>query len=110
MDATRARDLLGKEVERISNVIDDVKVEVGEGSESESIGELSDNDQHPADIASETFEREKDLSILESLEYELRELEAAVRRVDDGAYGTCEACGGPIPEERLEVQPAARST
>ena len=108
MDATRARELLGKETERIENLVADVKSEVGEGTENESIGELSDNDQHPADVATETFEREKDLSILESLERELRELEAAVRRVDDGAYGICEACKAGIPEERLEAQPAAR--
>lgn len=108
MNEARARELLGSEVERIGNLIGDVKVEVGDGSENESIGELSDNDQHPADVATETFEREKDLSILDSLERELRELEAALRRVDDDTYGICEACGEQIAEERLEAQPAAR--
>lgn len=108
MDRTRARELLGREAERVGSLIGDVKVEVGEGSENESLGELSGNDQHPADVGTETFEREKDLSILESLEHELREIEVALSRVDEGTYGTCEGCGEPIPEERLEAQPAAR--
>lgn len=108
MNEARARDLLGKEVERVHNLIGDVKVEVGDESENESFGELSDNDQHPADVGTETFEREKDLSILESLERELRDLGAALQRVDDGTYGICDACGEAIPEARLEAQPAAR--
>ncbi len=35
------------------------------------------------------------------------EINAALRRIGDGTYGTCVACGAPIPFERLEVVPAA---
>src|SRR5438876_408008 len=69
-------------------------------SEDDSISELSSNDQHPADIGSETFEREKDLSILEQVEAELADVEHALRRLEDGTYGICEACGQPIDEAR----------
>lgn len=108
MDETRARDLLGQEVDRVGRIIAEVKDGLGEGSEAEELGELSDNDQHPADTGTETFEREKDIAILESLEHELHELEEALRRVDEGSYGTCEACGADLAPERLEAQPAAR--
>lgn len=108
MDEARARELLGNEVERVGRIIGEVKGGLGDGSEAEELSELSDNDQHPADIGTETFEREKDISILESLERELRELELALERVDDGTYGTCEACGAQLAPERLEAQPAAR--
>ena len=108
MDEARARELLGNEVERVQNLAENVRGETANETESESFGELSHVDQHPADTGTETFEREKDLSILESLEYELAQLEAALKRVDEGTYGTCEACGNPIPVERLEAQPAAR--
>jgi DnaK suppressor protein len=37
----------------------------------------------------------------------LDEVRRARRRVADGSYGTCEVCGIPIPEERLEVRPWA---
>jgi DnaK suppressor protein len=49
-----------------------------------------------------------DLSILEDLESELRDVEHALHRLDDGTYGTCEVCGGPIGEARLEAAPATR--
>ena len=77
-------------------------------SEDDSISELSSIAQHPADIGSETFEREKDLSILEQVEAELADVEHALRRLEDGTYGICEACGQPIDEARLEALPAAR--
>ncbi len=70
--------------------------------------ELSQADQHPADIGTEMFEREKDLSILEQVDAELQSVDRALRRLDDGTYGTCEACGGPIGAERLRARPAAR--
>jgi RNA polymerase-binding transcription factor DksA len=75
---------------------------------AESTGELTHTDQHEADVASDTFEREKDFSILEQVEAELADVERALRRLDDGSYGSCEACGGDIGDERLAVHPAAR--
>jgi RNA polymerase-binding transcription factor DksA len=77
--------------------------------EAAQSGELTHYDQHPADQASETFEREKDLSILERLEDELAEIEAALQRVDDGTYGVDEVTGEPIDPERLDALPAART-
>jgi RNA polymerase-binding protein DksA len=77
-------------------------------TEAQSISELSDADQHQADVGTETFEREKDYSILERVEGELNNVEHALKRLDDGTYGTCEACGKPIGEERLAAMPAAR--
>ncbi|MER3452920.1 MAG: molecular chaperone DnaK, partial [Acidimicrobiia bacterium] len=47
--------------------------------EDESVGELSGHDQHQADLGTETFEREKDLSILEQIEAELADVEHALR-------------------------------
>jgi RNA polymerase-binding transcription factor DksA len=77
-------------------------------SESDSLAELSSVDQHQADVGTETFNRERDLSILERVEAELDDVEHALRRLDDGSYGTCEACGRPIDDGRLEAIPAAR--
>ena len=86
---------------------------IGEFGRVRIVGErrhvqLSDYDQHPADTASETF-GEKDLSILEQLEAELEELQAALARVDDGTYGVDEVTGEPIDPERLEALPTART-
>ena len=77
-------------------------------SETDSVGELSSVDQHPADLGTETFEREKDVSIIEQVEAELADVEHALRRLDEGTYGLCEACGQPIGDARLDAIPAAR--
>jgi RNA polymerase-binding transcription factor DksA len=94
---------------RVEGLISEVRDELGVGSESEELSELSNYDQHPADTGTETFEREKDLSILDSLEAELGELEAALQRVDEGTYGIDEVTGDPIAPERLEAVPTART-
>ena len=70
---------------------------------------LAHYDQHPADTASDTFEREKDLAILEGLEAELAEIEAALQRLEDGSYGVDEVTGAPIDRARLEALPTART-
>ena len=109
MDPDAARQRLDEERTRLEGVRDAFSVEhLDEESEDESISELSRLDQHQADIGTETFEREKDFSILERVEAELNDVEHALRRIDVGTYGTCEACGRPIEEERLEAVPAAR--
>ena len=37
----------------------------------------------------------------------LAAIDAALARIDDGTFGTCEVCGKPIDEERLEALPWA---
>jgi RNA polymerase-binding transcription factor DksA len=104
-----ARERLEQERTRLVEVKETFDDEhLSDESESEAISELSSVDQHQADLGTETFEREKDLSILEQVDAELADVEHALKRLDDGTYGTCEADGKPIPEERLEALPATR--
>jgi RNA polymerase-binding transcription factor DksA len=109
MDADEARRRLEAERARLTEVRAEFDVDhLTEESESESLSELSSVDQHQADVGTETFEREKDISILEQVDAELTDVDYALRRLDDGTYGQCDFDGRPIPEERLEAQPAAR--
>ena len=103
-----ARERLQAEQTRVEGLIEGLRAEFG-SSENEDTSELADYDQHPADTASETFEREKDLSILEQLENELAELQAALERVDAGTYGIDEETGQPIDPARLDALPTART-
>jgi RNA polymerase-binding transcription factor DksA len=106
-DAARAR--LHDEVARLEGLKADFDAEgLSAESEAETLSELSSADQHQADVGTETFNREADLSILEQIEAELADVAHALRRLDDGTYGTCEACGKPIDDARLEALPAAR--
>ena len=74
----------------------------------DSVAELSTYDNHPADLATETWKRTQALALRSTLAHNLTEVGEALRRVADGTYGRCAACGGRIPEERLEARPEAR--
>jgi len=81
--------------------------DIGGLSLTEETGELvsSSNDNHLADTASETYERELDEGLEEDAQDQLREVEAALQRIEAGTYGFCSVCGKPIPVERLEAVP-----
>lgn len=68
-------------------------------------GEMASYDQHSADLAAETFEREKDLGLKDGLEIDRVKIDLALDRVAKGAYGYCLSCGNPIPEGRLRAVP-----
>lgn len=102
-----ARQRLDGELDRLERLRDEVAARVADEQAGES-AELSHLDQHPAELGTETQQREQDQSLLEQLQGELVDLEDAYARLDAGTYGRCEVCGRPIPEERLEAIPAAR--
>ena len=108
MNKAKARKRLDQERTRLEGVRDGIRREQGEGPGADAAGELSSVDQHPGDLGTETFEHEKNISLLEQVESELVEIEAALERLDRGSYGTCQACGRPIGAERLEALPATR--
>ena len=49
-----------------------------------------------------------DLAALDALESQVRDVERALARLDDGTYGTCEVCGDELAAEQLAQAPAAR--
>ncbi|HHX74653.1 MAG TPA: hypothetical protein GX699_07100 [Firmicutes bacterium] len=67
--------------------------------------ELSVIDNHPADIASENYERAKDISLHEKNLLLLERVDEALRKIAGGTYGICENCGRQISEERLDAVP-----
>jgi RNA polymerase-binding transcription factor DksA len=107
MDNDAARQHLVAERDRLNDVKESLDG-IDDESESENLSELSDLDQHQADVGTETFDRERDLSILDQVEAELADVERALHKLDEGTYGRCEACNEPIEDERLEALPAAR--
>lgn len=105
-DPKAVRERLEAERRRLTGLRDSVAEGLSDEPESRSLNELSDNDQHPAEVATETFNRERDLSFVDSVEGELSDVEAALERLDQGTYGRCTACGRPISPERLAALPA----
>jgi RNA polymerase-binding transcription factor DksA len=107
MDNDKARQLLKDERTRLEGLRSRID-NIGDETQEDSVSELSTVDQHPADIGSETFERTKDLSLQEDLIGRLTDVDRALDKLGSDTYGTCEVCGEPIPDERLEAVPAAR--
>jgi RNA polymerase-binding protein DksA len=74
---------------------------------SDANGDLSSMPIHMADMGTDNFEQEFTLSLMESEGATLEQIEAALERIEDGAYGQCEECGGKIPKKRLDAIPYA---
>jgi RNA polymerase-binding protein DksA len=104
MQAEEARRRLEAERTRLESELDRLRLR---DPETESAGELSSVDD-PAELGTETFERELALTQLEIVERKLTDVDEALRRLDQGSYGICQACGRPIEAARLEAMPAAR--
>ncbi len=107
VDKRAALRRLADERQRLEDLLDAAD-SPAKHDQRESLHELSFSDQHPADLATDTFERTRDLSILATIEAQLNDVEHALRRLEEGHYELCEACGRPIGAERLEAVPAAR--
>lgn len=94
MDSERTR---GRLRERLSELL-------------ERVGRIESDLRKPGspDFEEHAIEAENE-EVLERLDEserrEIAEIRAALRRVDEGSYGTCEQCGDAIPERRLEVLP-----
>jgi len=65
------------------------------------------DDEHDPEGATIAFERSQVDSLITQAREQLRAIEAAHARLDAGTWGTCEVCGEPIADGRLEVRPTA---
>ena len=107
MDKATATKRLEEERTRLQGIREGIQREQDDAI-ADAGGELSSVDQHPGDSGTETFEMEKNVSLLEQVNDELLEVEAAFQRLERGTYGICQVCGRPIGDERLEAMPATR--
>jgi DnaK suppressor protein len=90
------RDELRQDIQQMTNEIRSIGTEEGlEGG----VG------NHPADDGSNVMEGERLSTINSDFEALLAQVEAALERIDEGTFGTCQRCGQPIGTERLEAFP-----
>ena len=105
MDTDRFRDVLTEERRRVTAAIDHLH-KLNSGSlEDETEEETYDN--HLADSATATLNREIDYTLEENSGHVLSAIDEALSRIENGTFGMCVRCGNPIAEERLEAIPYA---
>jgi len=63
---------------------------------------------HPADLGSDNYEQEFTLGLIEGQQDELRMINRAIDRIQEGTYGVCGECGKKIPKVRLKAVPHAQ--
>lgn len=91
------------EKERLEEELIQVKTELSHLREFMQ-GEV---DVEPDEGDAEIFEREKNAALINVLERKVADISSALRSIEKGLYGTCERCGNPIEQGRLEVKPDA---
>ena len=103
IDSEHFRNRLREERKRVKEAIDYLHEENPGSVEDETQDSTADN--HPADVATVTFDRELDYSLEENEERLLTAIDAALARIEEGTFGICRTCAQPIAEERLEALP-----
>jgi RNA polymerase-binding protein DksA len=105
VDVDRFRDLLQEERRRVLDAIEYLQKENPGTIEDETDDETTDN--HLAETATVTLDREIDYTLEENSEHVLSSIDGALERIDDGSYGNCVNCGNAIAEDRLTAIPWA---
>ena len=106
MDHDQARSLLTAERDEVRSLLHDSESAGQADRESEDETEAQDD----GDAAQNLTAEGEDDAISESLRGRLDAIERALGRLDDGSYGRSVRSGEPIPDERLEADPAAELT
>ena len=75
-------------------------------NQSELTGEMGFDEEY-ADAGTATFERERDLSLVNNLRDLMERIDKALGKIEDGTYGLCDRCGKPIEKPRLKALPYA---
>ena len=89
----RLREDLSKEIQQLT---------------AEACEETPNYSMHMADAATDSFDRDLVLGLASFEQEGLYEIDAALKRIEDGTYGICELTGKPIPWERLVAIPWTR--
>jgi DnaK suppressor protein len=93
---------------RLSGDVNHLADEALRKNQKDASGNLSSMPIHMADIGTDNFEQEFTLSLMANVEQSLEEIGAALERIDDGSFGSCEECREDIPKVRLEALPYTR--
>lgn len=102
---------LREERARLTADLDTVRAESASADARERAGDVTAVPFHPADLGTDTMDAELTASNAARMSRELAEIDAALDRLyhSPERFGICEDTGAPIPYERLEIIPWART-
>jgi DnaK suppressor protein len=78
------------------------------GNQADALESVDDGVKDSVDMSLQDVSQEISLRLGERESQIVADIDQALLRIDEGAYGTCARCGEPIDERRLEAVPTAR--
>lgn len=102
------RKRLNVERDRVYRLLNQMEQNETINSNSAMSTELSAYDNHPADSATELFDKERGLALKGNEMTIMKKIDDALVSIDSGTYGKCKMCGKDIKDERLEFIPYAQ--
>ena len=102
----------GELIKKKAKILEELMLLKGDSlnkSPKDASGDLSGYSFHMADMATDLYDREFSLELAEGERERLYALDEAIKRIDEGTYGQCDACGVKISKQRLKVMPQAQN-
>jgi len=105
-EISELRERLVEERKDLQAQYDELEESSFSANQSDLTGEMGFDEEY-ADAGTATFERERDLSLVNNLRDLIERIDKALVKIDEGTYGLCDRCGKPIEKARLKALPYA---
>jgi DnaK suppressor protein len=105
-EISELKDRLVAERRQLQEQFDELEESSFGANQSDLTGEMGFDEEY-ADAGTATFERERDLSLVNNLRDLMDRIDKALAKIDEGTYGLCDRCGKPIEKLRLKALPYA---
>ena len=94
--------------ERLAGKVDFMQGEALKKSRQDASGDLSNVPIHMADVGTDNYERDIMIELIQNGEEGVRNIDTALEKIEEGAFGVCELCAKKINKERLKAVPYAK--
>ena len=106
-DLNAFKEILLKRKAQLSKGIENIANGALKTSQRDATGDLSAYSLHMADMATDNYDREFSLNLVDNEQQILNRIEDALERIKSGAFGICDVCGKKIAKVRLKAVPYA---